>query len=261
MKKFSTAFIVNVLCFLSAFAQTPAIDQLNLAITESNNIKLKVVDSRKASNTLTKQLLQSGIPSTISFNNVVSTSVNDMQNSIDQIQFHVGQALVLSNNGFSATKIFQTNDLLNAQTGIIDGLKSQIVAALQAQNKSLAQQLLPQFNTAVNRQNSLANQEITRLNQAKDVIRPYQVCVRTVNSLGVPVPASDLFGFYCLNNATNQSIEPSNQEGTCFTLPSGTYTFDSYNGYFSGTSSNTVTLSRNLEVNGVITVDLVYWSE
>jgi hypothetical protein len=261
MKKIYKSFLILVLTSFSAFAQTPAVDQLNSANTEANGIKSKVTDARKASNTLTKQLLLAGFPSAVSFESAVSNATNGMQDNVDNIQYHVNQALTLSSNGFSATRILQTANLLNAQIGTIDGIRSQIVAAIQAQNKPLAQQLLPQLNAALSRQTTLANQAITRINQAKDIIRPFQVCVRTVNSQGVPVAASDLFGFYCVKSGSYELIDPSNQEGTCWTLPAGTFEFGSYPGYFSGTSSKTLTLNRSLEVNGVITVDLVYWSE
>jgi hypothetical protein len=107
----------------------------------------------------------------------------------------------------------------------------------------------------------LANHAITRIQAAIEVIRPYQVCIRTVDNNGNPVAATDLFGFYVVKADTFEQIDPSNQEGTCWTLPAGTYEFGSYPGYWSGTSYKTLTLSRSLEVNGVITVDLVYWSE
>lgn len=260
MKKLLYVIIFHFTLWGGSIAQT-TVSELQSAIAEANNIKTKVSDARRASNQLAKHILLAGVASPTAFEVATSTATNAMQDHVDNIQYHVNQALTLSNNGFSATRIFQTATQVNAQIGTIDGIRSQIVIALQTQNEALAQQLLSTFNAALSRQNTLANQVITRINQAIEVVRPYQVCVRTVDSHGNLVAPSDLYGFYCVKTGTYELVEPSNQEGTCWTLPAGTYEFGSFPGYWSGTSSNVITLSRSMEVNGIITVDLVFWSE
>jgi hypothetical protein len=262
MKTLFTFFICLFGLGYSAQSQTTAVQSLEQAKVECTGIKTQVTQARKLSNQLSKQLLLPGIPSSVAFESGVSTCTNQMQNHVEALEESVAAALLASGNGFNPGSINQSIQLMVAQIDILDGLRAQIVQAIQAQNKALAQQLIPQFNAALSRQTTLANQTIKKLDKAIDLIRPYQVCVRTVDSNGNPVAASDLFGFYCVKAGTQTLIEPSNQEGTCWTLPAGTYEFGSYPGYFSGTSSNTVTLTRSLEnADGQVLVDLVYWSE
>lgn len=256
-----------VLCFTifgatRATAQTQvAVDQLNNAISQTELIKQATRACRQASNQLAKQLNGTTLPIPTGFANTVANNQNAVVDGIDNIYYHVGQALAASNNGFSPTRIYTSLQLSTDQVDVVNALKDQIVAAIQAQNKALAQQLVLQFNAALSRQTSLANQTATRLKQALDLVRPYRVCVKTVDNNGNPVTTNDLFGFYCLN-ANNQLVEAANQEGDCWDLPAGTYTFGAYPGYFSGASSETITLSRSMEnANGVIVVNLVVWSE
>lgn len=262
MKKIYLVFILLVVIVLSSKAQTTATDALNAAIAKSEANKTEISNCRRATNQLSKQLLLTGNPSTQNFTNVFVAAQDKIQVNLEDINGLVNEALTASNNAFPASRIFQTLTQSQAQITTVLGLQAQVVAAVNAGNKTLAQSLIPQLNTALSRETSLANQLINRLKQAIEVVRPYQVVVRTVNSQGVPVPPDDLFGFYCINTANNQVFYPSNQEGNAFTLPAGTYTFDAYPGYFSGVSSKTVTLIRSLEdANGVVTIDLVYWSE
>jgi len=262
MKKIYSLLLVFLSLWSVSFAQTPAIAQLEEAITEANAIKTEVGGAKTSINTLIKQLLLPGIPSPAGFENQLSTAENGILDHTDNISYHVTNALALSTNGFSAAKINQINTQIVNQIDVVTGIRIQVVNALSANNKSLAKQLLPTLTANLNKQTTLSNQLITQLNKAIETIKPFQVCVRTVNSQGLPVVASDLFGFYCFNTTTNEYFYPSNQEGTCFSLPAGTYTFDSFDGYFSGTGSKTITLKKSLvQPDGTITVDLLYWSE
>jgi hypothetical protein len=259
------AFRLLLFFFLSLGAvraqQTP-VQLIDQAISESQAIRTRVSEARKASNQLTKQILLAGIASPTSFEIATSQATNRIQDHADNIGSAYQQAFVLSNSGFSLTPLDQTRGRIEAQIGVLDAIRQQVVQALLAGNESLAQQNLSLFNTGLSRMNSLSNQMTTRLQTARESIRPYQVCVQTVDSQGNPVAASDLYGFYCVQAGTTTMIDPSNQEGTCWTLPAGTYEFGSFPGYFSGTSSQTLTLSRSLENEaGIVEVKLVYWSE
>ncbi len=262
MKNLIFSILATIGLATTLMAQTPAMDQLASAVTEANSIKLRVTEAKKSVNALTKQLLLPGVPSPAGFETAILNSQNQILDNTDNVSYHLNNALALSGNGFTAVKINQLNTQIVNQIDVVTAIRIQVVNALLANNKTLAQQLLPTLTTNLNKETTLANQLITQLNKAIETIRPYQVCVRTVNSAGVPVAASDLFGFYCYNTTTNEYFYPSNQEGTCLTLPAGTYTFDSFDGYFSGTGSTTITLKKSLvQPDGTITVDLVYWSE
>lgn len=142
-------------------------------------------------------------------------------------------------------------------------LTNQIVTALNNNSNAIALNYIPQVRAVLTTQSSKSTEIINKINVIKQAVKTYTVCIQTVDNNGNPVAASDLFGFYGFNTATGGYIEPTNQEGTCFeNLVPGTYEFDAYDGYFSGTGSTTVTLSDSLvNAEGVILVNLVYWSE
>ena len=91
----------------------------------------------------------------------------------------------------------------------------------------------------------------------------FDVCIQLVDSQGNPTTSNDIYGYAAYNLQTGTYIYPSGYYDDCFYgLEEGTYRIDSYNGYFCGTSSKTVTLSSDLEnEDGVIVVELVLWCE
>jgi hypothetical protein len=243
-------------------AQQTPVQLLDQAISESKALKTRVSEARKASNQLSKQVLLAGLASPTAFEASLSSATNRMQDHADNIGSAFQQAHSLSGGAFSLTPLTQSITRIRSQIDVLDAIRNQVVTALQAGNEALAQQNIGLLNTGLSRMNSLSNQMTNQLQSAREIVRPYQVCVQTVNSNGLPVAGSDLFGFYCVPAGTYNLIDATNQEGTCWSLPAGTYEFGSYPGYFSGTSSSTITLSRSLEnEQGVILVKLVYWSE
>jgi len=262
MKKI-TFFLFILLGSLVSKAQGPAAEQLNFAIEESETGKLYVKESRKASNQLVKQLTVTLNPNPTQFFNNLMLNQNSLIDNADNIQYFVENGWNYSGQGFNKQPIITQANLIYNLVDEVNLLGQQIVTAVQANNTTTALNLIAVLNTKLQNETQTFNRIITRTKNAISLVRTYQVYVRTVDSNGNEVPPSDLFGFYAINNANGEAFYPDNQEGTCFTgLSSGTYTFGAFNGYFSGASSNTITLSESLlNADGIIVVDLVYWSE
>jgi uncharacterized HAD superfamily protein len=244
-------------------AQGAAAQQLFFAIEEAENGKLLVKQSRIASNMLVKQLTVTLNPNTAQFLNSLNLNQNGLIDVADNVHYHTEQAWSLSGQAFNKQQIITQANLIYNLVDEVNGLAQLIVDAVNSNNTQTALTLITTFNQKLQNQTQALNRIKTRCNNAISLVRTYEVCVRTVNSNGIEVPPSDLFGFYAINDSTGEVFYPDNQEGTCFlSLSSGTYTFGAFPGYFSGASSTTVTLNQNLiNSNGIVVVDLVYWSE
>ncbi|GAA3515957.1 hypothetical protein GCM10022393_32430 [Aquimarina addita] len=80
---------------------------------------------------------------------------------------------------------------------------------------------------------------------------------------GQEISASTLPGYAARNLETNEIYYTSQREVDLFeSLPTGTYRFDAYDGYFDGASSVIAEVSPAFETeDGWIEVTLNYWSE
>lgn len=257
------SFFLCVAATTQMFGQATPQQNLDNAIQTAENIPQDVLTAKKAVNQLAKQIVFLHDPNAALFHDKMFVQVNNVQNNADDINWFVSLAQSGSSIPFATTDIYALTEELVNENDILIGLTGQIEAALENNDDDTALDLLPQVKNVLNDQKTTAEEIITKLETLKQVIRTYKVCVRTVDNMGNPVTGSDLHGFFAENTATGEYLYPTDQEGTCFeNLAPGTYMFDSFNGYWSGTSSNTVTLSPSLEnENGIIIVDLVYWSE
>jgi len=86
------------------------------------------------------------------------------------------------------------------------------VDAVNSNNTQTALTLITTLNQKLQNQTQALNRIKTRCNNAISMFRTYEVCVRTVNSNGIEVPPSDLFGFYAINDSTGEVFYPDNQE-------------------------------------------------
>lgn len=245
-----------------AIAQT-AQQHLNSAIQSTENIKLGVIDAEKAVNQLTKEITIIGNPNAVLLYNKMFEQVATVQNNADDTDYFTGEAKNASVIPFSTQPINTlTADLVSLNDELI-GLTYLIDEALNSNNNNVALNYLPQVKATLTAQNNKSIEIINTIQSIKQTIKLYNVCVQTVDYQGNPVPGNDLHGFWAQNLTTGEYIYPTNQDGNCFeNLPDGTYRFDSYNGYWSGTSSTDITLSESQEnSNGIIIVNLTYWSE
>lgn len=257
------AFALVTLAFGSVFGQSTAEQHLNSGIQSAEKIQQDIETSKKAVNQLVKELTIIGNPNAALFNNKMYNQIGSVQNNSDDVIYFVDLAKNASTVAFSSHDIdVLTGDLVTLNDDLIY-VSSQIEEALNNQNYNVALNYIPQLNSVLDAQNTKSVELVAKIESIKTAIRRYNVCIQTVDYQGNPVSGSDLHGFYAQNLATGEYIYPTNQDGNCFeNLPNGTYRFDSYDGYWSGTSPTEVTLSEQVvNSNGVIIVNLTYWSE
>lgn len=254
--------IMTTLVFGQAIAQN-AQQHLNAAIQSTGNIRQGMITAKSAVNQLTKEIVVLGTPNAILFNNKMFEQVGTVQNNVDDTDYFANEAKNVSVIPFSTQTINNLNtELINLNDELI-GLTYQIEEALSNNNHNAALNFLPQIANVLNAQDNKAAEVINTIQALKQTIKLYNVCIQTVDYQGNPVSGSDLHGFWAQNLTTGEYIYPDHQDGNCFeNLAPGSYRFDSYDGYFSGTSPAEVTLSESLEnSNGIIIVNLTYWSE
>ncbi len=254
--------IMTTLVYGQSNAQT-AQQYLNSAIQSEENIREGVITAKNAVNQLTKEIVVIGNPNVVLFHDKMFDQVNSVQNNVDDTDYYVNEAKNVSVIPFTTQAINNlTAELINLNDELI-GLTYQIEDAMSNNNNNATLSYLSQVANVLNAQDNKAVEVINAIESLKQTIKLYNVCVQTVDYEGNPVSGSDLHGFWAQNLTTGEYIYPTNQDGNCFeNLPAGTYRFDSYDGYWSGTSSTDVTLSESLENSeGIIIVNLTYWSE
>lgn len=257
-----TVVALATLAFGQTFGQT-AQQNLDFAIEATTNIRQDVVTAEKAVNQLAKEIVVLGTPNASLFNSKMFDQINGVQNNVDDTDYYVNLAKDGSVIPFAIQTVTNlTADLINLNDELI-GLTNQIDEALGANNNNAALNLLPQIKSVLEAQDNKAVDVINAIASVQQAIKLFKVCIQTVDYQGNPVSGSDLHGFWAQNLTTGEYIYPTNQDGNCFEdLVPGNYRFDSYDGYWSGTSSKDVTLSKSLEnQDGIIIVNLTYWSE
>lgn len=257
------AFAFAVFTTGQLVAQT-ASQNLDSAVQTAGNIQQGVATAQEAVNQLAKRLVIVGNPNAELFNDQMFAQVGTVQNSADDVDYFTSEAQNVSAVPFSSAGVGALTTGLVSLNDELIGLTYQITDAINANNTNAAINLIPQVRAVLESQDTAAADLITELNSIKQSIKRYTVVIELVDYLGNPITTiNDLFGFYAYNTANNVLIEADAQPDNQFSnLTPGTYTFRARNGYFSGASPETVTLSDAL-VNsaGVIVVNLVYWSE
>jgi hypothetical protein len=262
MKKI-TFLVVAALIAVAGRAQLTIDQQLDNAVFAAENIQQSAQTARCVSDNLALQIVVNAPDANQFYNNIVP-ALNVTLDEADNAIYWANEARIQSGNAFSIDGVIDIAVEVQNQQSIALDLSNQIKTAVENGNNTGALNLIASLNAVLNFQQSLANDLISVIEEIRANYTPvYNVCIRIVNNQGIEVPANDLFGYYAYNNLTGEYLYPDNQEGTCFTaLPAGTYTFDAFDGYFSGAVEVTVTLSQNLvNAQGIIVVDLVYWSE
>lgn len=246
----------------TAFGQNNATQQLDLAIQTAENIQQDVINTQNAVNALVIELTVTNNPETTSFSNAMWAQVNHVQDNADNIDYFAYLAAQSSPVQLNTSAVGTlTTQLVNQNDELIQ-LQAQIIEAINTHHNADAIALIPALREVLNTQSALAGNLITVLEGLKSTASIYQVEIHLVDNQGNPVYYNDTHGFYCHNEVTGVYSYPDDQDGDTFFLPAGTYTFDSYDGYFSGTGSTTVTLSPELvNEDGIVIVNLQYWAE
>lgn len=266
MKKLITYAAALLLTTMStSFAQNNTQQYLDNAIQTAENIPQDVQNASNAIDRLVYELNITGTPDANAFYSDLFVLVNHIQNNADDIDYFMGLAQNESTIPFSTTPVNQLTAQLVVLNDDVIVLTGQINDAVLENRYSDANSLIPALRTAIASQADVANDIITTIETIKQATTLYTVEIRLVDAQGNPTSTNDLRGYYAYDHASGEYLYPEDERDYStgiFLLPAGTYTFDSFNGYWSGTGSNTVTLSNALvNEDGIIIVDLVLWSE
>lgn len=266
MKKLMMVAAALMLTGLStSFAQNNTQQNLDNAIQTAENIPQDVQNASNAIDRLVYEVNISGTPDADAFYNSLFVLINHVQNNADDIDYFVGLASDESVVPFSTAPVTALTAQLVVFNDDVIGLTYQITNAVIENRYSDANSLIPNLRNAIAGQSATAGDLITLIDGIKQTTAIYTVEIRLVDSEGNPTSTNDLHGYYAYDHATNGYIYPEDERdytANVFYLPAGTYRFDSFNGYWSGTNSSTVTLSNALvNEDGVIIVELILWSE
>lgn len=267
MKKLATyaAALLLTTDLSSSFAQNNTQQNLDNAIQTAENIPQDVQNASNAIDRLVYELNITGTPDADVFYSDLFVLINHVQNNADDIDYFVGLAHDESIVPFSTSQVNGLTAQLVVLNDDVINLTSQIKDAVLGNQYSTANSLVPDLRNTLAAQSGLANNIVSVIEAIKQTTTIYTVEIRLVDSQGQVTSTNDLHGYYAYNQATGEYLYPQDERdysSGIFFLPAGTYTFDSFNGYWSGTSSNTVTLSNSLvNEDGIIVVDLVLWSE
>lgn len=266
MKKLATYAAALLLTGMStSFAQNNTQQYLDNGIQTAENIPQDVQNASNAIDRLVYEVNVSNNPDAEAFYTSLFLLINQVQNNADDIDYFVDLAQNESPVTFSTATVNGLTAQLVVLNDDVIGLTSQINDAVIENRYNDANSLIPTLRNTIAAQANVAENIISEIESIKQATTLYTVEIRLVDSQGQPTYTNDLFGYYAYNQGTGEYIYPEDERdysSNIFTLPVGTYTFDSFNGYWSGTSSTTVTLSNTLvNEDGVIIVELVLWSE
>jgi hypothetical protein len=263
MKKMAIyAATVLISTFGGVFAQSTTTQNLNQAIQTAETIQQDVKNASDAIDALVLQLMVVGNPDANAFHDQLFILVNNMQNKADDVDYFMGEAKNASSVDFSVATITALTAQLVALNDDVIGLTGQITEAVTNNHNNDAIALIPQLRQTIAGQAGVSERLVDAIGVIRANTTVYEVVIQLTDADGNPVYYTDLHGYYTQNVATGEYLYPEQQDGNVFSLPAGTYRFDSFDGYFSGTGSTTVTLADALvNEDGVIVVELVYWSE
>lgn len=258
---FRTALAVCLLFVVSnANAQT-AKSLLNNVIQDSKDIKTDAKANRTALNTLSKAFFQIGNPNVAAYLATMSSLQSNIESLQDDITADIRAAAAL-NAAINPTNIVNWASMIEGREDFVQ-IESQTLATAIANNdRPAARTSVQLIRGYLGEQIQLANNIINEAKSLKAALNTFNVRIELVDNNGNLITGSTgLQGYYTQNVSTGQYIYPDRNE-EFIGLPGGTYRFDSFDGYFDGTGSNTVTLSNSLVgSDGYIVVQLVYWSE
>lgn len=262
MKK-TAIYVATVVAslFSTAYAQNVS-GYFDNALQTAENIGQDAQTGEAAVDKLVKELTLLGNPDILYFQNSLLFVMNNMQNNADDIDYFMGEAQQASPVAFSVVPVTVLTAQLVVQNDDVVTLTQAIVDAVGNGNTPQALSFLQELQESLAAQTATGNELIAAIDSIRTETALFEVVIVLIDAQGNPVSYNDLFGYYAHNNTTGEYHYPEYNLEDRFFLPAGNYTFDSFDGYWSGTSSTTVTLSHSLvNENGVIIVELVYWSE
>lgn len=257
---------LSFLCSLSgSLAAQTTTDALDNIISSAETIVESAEDGQTTLYSFTVNYFYYNNPSYITtYMNQIAIAMEGVEEYADEVLYYISvvnqldPSLDTSGIGSYAVTIEPNEDLvLNLSNNLQD--------AVNRGRTNKVSQLVQEIGNVLNDiiiAAEEANYEAYQLLQT--VNSSYNVRIELVDeNTGNPVDPTTLPGYAATNLDTNEIYYPDYYDYNTFEgLPAGTYRFDSYNGYFDGSSSEIVTLSQDLVgPDGYIVVTLQYWSE
>lgn len=263
MKKLLLSLIAVLTLVTASQAQTTYLQDLDQVISLAEDCRGYARNTREALRNLAVQYFQLGNPNpnVAAYLTVMDVNMAALESAQDDITMYANFAKQ-KNPAIDVSDILIWASELEAREDYVRIQSANLANAIAVNNVPAARAANNLIRGYLSEQIAISNDIIVSAEAQKLVPQVYNVRIVLVNSLGQPVGANGLQGYYGVDPLGNY-IWPTNQEGDLFEgLSAGTYTFDAIDGYFDGASSTTVTLSPALvNANGEVVVNLVYWSE
>lgn len=269
MKIKLTTVILSIFATLSGLSQNNFIDDLNLAGQSSLDCRAAAKVSGLALRTLGIDYFvqQNSNPNTANFTTLISQQNIVMQQSAEDI-------IESAEDAFTYNQNLDIDDVL-IWAEMIESLNEEILDAselfvehIENGDQQLALTIGQGIRVDVLDMIGVCNAIIDELKVLKLIPQTYDVRIVLEDSFGNLITGNTgLQGYFAYDIEHDEYFyagEFQSQEIDLFVdLPEGTYTFGAFDGYFDGASSNTVTLTGDLQLNenDELEVTLIYWSE
>lgn len=266
MKIFSTLTLAILCLFLTSQTislQASAIDDLNEVITFANQAKNNAKAARTAAADLAVVYFQMNDNNVGGFIAQIYNEMSELEEASDEIIFYIQQA-ANQNPAIDPSDIADWASELEGLEDQVNNEAQNLLQLINAGQRSAARASYRQLRSYLNQQISIAKQIRLEAIALKSVAQIYNVRIELLYNGQVYNGSTTLGGYYAYNQDLNQYFYPDyyGDDNQFLNLPAGTYTFGSYDGYFDGTNSVTLTLDPSLQgADGFVVVQLNYWSE
>lgn len=266
MKKITYALSALLMLFvMNMQAQQSVIDDLDEVFDSAEVIRVEAVRVKAALKVVTVDyLVNNNVNVDIAtYLQIMDVSMEVVEEFSDEVNYYIGQA-AQGNSNIDPSSIQSKASTIEGNEDFVRIKSAALQTSIQQNNRNTARQLIREIRELVNNQIALAKEIKTEATELKSLAITYNVRILLVDErTGASVPVGTLPGYFAIDQATNQGFYPDYYDYNLFyNLQPGTYRFDSYDGYFDGSSSAIVTLDQSLVgVDGFIEVILRYWSE
>ncbi len=247
-------------------AQT-AQTHVNNIIDLTDDIDGNASDTYDAAYTLYYEYFTLSSPNLAGFNaQIYNLQTNGVQIHAEDLIYSAQQAAILDPSLDVSAIVAYANQVQSLVDDITDEAQD-LQGYIQNENDQAISNSIQTICQASNAQVDLAEQI---LEEAEDLWAQlnaaYNVRVQLLDNWGntYDYDQTGLQGVYAQNTATGQYIYPMQGDlsGELTNLPNGTYVIGSYDGYWDGAGTATITLSNEpVGADGYIVVTLSYWSE
>lgn len=240
-----------------------AIDDLDEVITYANQAKSNAITARSAAKDIAKLYFQLNNTNVAGEVAVILNEMQDLEEASDEI-IYFAQSAANQNPAIDPDNLIDWASDLEGLGDFVEIEAVNLKNLIEANQRAAARAAYRKLRNLLNQQIALAKQIRLEAIALKAVAQTYNVSIELLYGGSVYTGSTTLGGFYAYNEDLQQYFYPtqSYDDNKFLDLPGGTYTFGSYDGYFDGTNSVTVTLDPNaVGSDGFIVVQLSYWSE